>query len=945
MLATPTIHQLSIPRLLVALPLLALLLTAAAPAQPPVGSVEGRVAADGTGAAGVSVRVTNTSRGVTVCRTTTNSRGTFHCFDLPSGDYRVVFEKEGFARESVEPVRVRPGGRTELRAELVSTTVTEEEFVLDRPPLVDVRATRLSFLADGELLDDTPTERSVHALMATMPGVQSGNNYGVFQPGAVEVQNVLGAGERANSYRLDGSNTTDAAGQWNVLGYLPTDAVQEIQVVKAAKPAEIPFQGGLISVITRSGSSRLSGRASFRLRSDDLQDSAADRPAGAGVNEVDQITETGGSLGAPLLPGRLWGFLAAESQDGTTTIRGFPSAIDERIDSGLAKANGSMENHRVNLLWAGWDQDVSHFFLGYPPSDAGDVNAAAQRPVDGETAALQWSSTWSANLLIESSWSRTEQSLDLVDQPTAGIAVIDLVTGQRTGNTGQGSRDQDTRTEDRRISASWFASHGAHLHEVSVGAASTPAETSILFGDLGGHRLNTLFGRPFAVRVLSTPSLAVWETENTALFGQDRWSIGDRVALSLGLRWETTRVRTPEQRVSGGAFSSTALADRFSELRSTLLPATKLLSWDDWSPRLAASWSLDRDARWVLRAGASRYAHNIPHYDLFVANPAFPFTFLLRWDDRNGDRAFQVGEEGALLARFGGQLQPTDPGLARPHTDEYLLGLSHRGDGPAWWSRLHWDLHLVQRRDHDLINTVDVGTSAAAYTPRTVADPGRDGVLGTGDDAELVVFNQDPTTLGRSRLLLTNPPDNERTYRGAELVVSKPASRRWQAVASLLISEMEVIKPTTPEQTLDLFDDPNGLINAQGKDPAHAEFQFKLQGSVLLPWRLRAGWLVRATSGLPTTRELTVTDLDQGPVTVRAEPRGGSSTESATTLDLRLERSWSLRGSDLSLVLDLFNVTDDDAVLSYGTRTGVDYRQPIAVRPPRFARVGLRWSL
>lgn len=912
--------------------------------QAPSGTLIGRVLTDGAPTAGVEVRVQDLRRGATACRTRTDDLGSFQCLDLPPGLYRATLEKDGLTRD-IEPLEVSSGRRTEIQPEFAPLLVTAEEFVLERPPLVDARATRLAFFSDRDRLQELPTERSLHALVATMPGVESGNNYGVFQPGAVEVQNVLGAGERANSYRLDGANTTDAAGQWNVLGYLPTDAVEEIQVTKGAKAADVPFQGGLISVVTRSGTNQLHARSTVRYRSDDLQDSSGNRPADAGVNEVDEILEAGLSLGGPLRRDRLWAFGAAERQHGTTTIRGFPTTIDEQIDSGLAKTSWMARNHRANLLWARWEQDVSHFFLGYSPSDAGDLNAAARRPVDGRTAAIQWSSTWSSEILLESSWSRTEQSLDLLDQETAGVAVVDLVTGQRTVNTGQGTRDQDTETEEGRLSASWFGAFGTHTHEVSVGVGSTPTETSILFGDFGGHRLNTIFGRPFAVRILSTPSLATWKTDSNSIYAQDRWSFADRLALSFGLRWDDTRVHTPEQTVSGGAFASTTLAQRFPELAPTRLPETRLLDWQDWSPRLAASWSLDEDGRWTLRAGSSRYAHNIPHYDLFVANPAFPFTFLLRWDDRNGDRAFQVGEEGALLARFGGQLQPTDPGLKRPYTDEWILGVSHRGAGSHWWSRLQWDLHLVHRTDHDLINTIDTGVPPDAYTPRTVIEPGRDGTFGTGDDGELVVFNQDPRTLGRSRLLLTNPPRNERTFRGAEVVVSRPTGHRWHAVASLLVSEMEVIKPTTPEQTLDLFDDPNGLINARGKDPAHAEIQFKLQGGVRLPRRLRLGWFLRATSGLPYTREWTVTDLDQGPVTVRAETRGASSADTSVTLDLRLERAWTMGArSEMSALFEIFNATDDDSVLSYGNRTGVDYGAPRTVRPPRFVRLGLRLS-
>ena len=258
-------HALSPPHRLAALLVIGLTLRAfPLDAQAPSGSILGRVQVDGESALDVSVTVEHVQRDVVVCRTWTDRAGAFRCLDLSPGTYRAVFEKPGLDRQVVQQVVVSSGGRTEIQPELSTTALHVEELVLDHSPLVDARATRLAYLSTSELLQELPTERSLHALVATMPGVESGNNYGVFQPGAVEVQNVLGAGERANSYLLDGANTTDAAGQWNVLGYLPTDAVEEIQVVKGAKPAEVPFQGGLISVVTRSGSDQLSARGRRR---------------------------------------------------------------------------------------------------------------------------------------------------------------------------------------------------------------------------------------------------------------------------------------------------------------------------------------------------------------------------------------------------------------------------------------------------------------------------------------------------------------------------------------------------------------------------------------------------------------------------------------------------------------------------------------------------------
>ena len=50
---------------------------------------------------------------------------------------------------------------------------------------------------------------------------------------------VFGSTGSDNSYLIDGMNTTDPAGQWNTQAMMPYDAVEEVQILKSAKPAEV----------------------------------------------------------------------------------------------------------------------------------------------------------------------------------------------------------------------------------------------------------------------------------------------------------------------------------------------------------------------------------------------------------------------------------------------------------------------------------------------------------------------------------------------------------------------------------------------------------------------------------------------------------------------------------------------------------------------------------
>jgi hypothetical protein len=484
----------------------------------------------------------------------------------------------------------------------------------------------------------------------------------------------------------------------------------------------------------------------------------------------------------------------------------------------------------------------------------------------------------------------------------------------------------------------WFVPDAAGRHNIKAGGEIRPSTTSIVFDDLGDHRLNFLAGNPRTVRILNTPTNAIWDIDDISFYLQDSWTIRDRLTLNYGFRYTYTNAAAAETTAGGGDFSGTALAERFPALELTQLDSVDLITWNSIEGRLAAVYSLDQDGRTILRAGFGRYYHYLRAFDLFVSNPAFPLNYITLWNDANGDRQFQTGEDGRLLASFGGQLNTVDPDIKRPYSDELTIGVNHQP-----FEDVQVGATFIYRKDKENTNLIDSGVSFDDYSPVDVDDPGDDGILGTGDDAVLTVFAQDPDTIGQSRSFLTNPADDDRTYTGLELTASKRMSDRWQAVASIVISELEVIKPTTHASTTPLFENPNALLFAKGLDPNNNKVQFKLQGTYVAPYDILVSGFYRYLTGLPYTRELLIEGLPQGPFTVRTEPRGSRTVDDASIVDFRVEKAFQVSDQvRLGLILDVFNLTNASPVLQEGSLTGTNLGQPQTIWTPQAARIGIR---
>lgn len=922
-------------------------LVAPAWAQTTTGVIDGVVRdPDGSPLPGVRVVVNSPAliqRDLTVYA---NENGYYRAPTLPPGTYTVVYQLEGFQSIERSELIVSAGQTTTVNVELSLAAVEEQITVTGESPTIDHRSAKLGFNYTETLVKNIPTGRDFHRLVETIPGVESATNFGTNQPGANEQQNVLGAGPRANFYMFDGVNATDPTVQSNQANLFSYDIIQEVQVIRGAKPAEVGFtQGGFFQVVTKSGGNDFSGEGSFYYQDDALQaDNIDERLRRAGVTTSNRLIEAFDasiSVGGKFIQDKLWWYGSARRQEQTLQLLGFPEDLEDTVTALFWKNTWQVSpRHRITGIVNHWDETVNFFFFGFPPSLARDPEASMLRKPHGDAFNVRWNGVLTDNVIADLAFGVSDLSLDQLFQEGVGVAVRDLVTGDRFRNPGNGSRDHDSDNWDANGSLSWFVADAGGRHDLKFGFEYTHSPFSWGFDEFRDHRLSLVNGAPFLVTILNTPVDAAWTQNYTSLYAQDGWTIADRLTLNLGVRFDRIDSFAPDQESGGGEFADTPLADRFPELKRTTIPETDLLTWNSVAPRLAGTYSVDRDGRTVLKASFSRYYHYLQAQQLITANPNFPFFLVFFWNDLNADREFQAGEEGTLLAKFGGALNSVDPQIEHPFSDELVVGLSHE-----LFTDFSLNASFIYRKDERLTNTVDAGIPFDTYQPVEIVDPGEDGVVGTADDGTLTVFAQDPATFGQSRIVLTNPAGNDRTYKGFELIANKRLSNNWQFVGSLVISEMEVIQPTPDTGASGLFQNPNSLINARGEDPLNQTVQFKLQGTYLAPYGIVLSGFYRFGSGLPFTRQLVVLGLPQGPFTVLAEPRGSRETDNINLVDLRVEKAFEISdGVRLGLLLDVFNLLNASTVIQEGSRTGVDLGVPRAVRNPLIARLGVRLS-
>jgi hypothetical protein len=300
-------------------------------AQDVAASITG-VVRDSTGAlvAGAKVTAEDLDRG-TAFSTVSDSAGAYNLAQLPVGRYKVKVASNGF-QTAVEPkVELVINQVAKLDFQLKVGNLSETVEVTGAAPILQSETTTVGTVLQADAITSIPLEtRNYNQLTLLIPGSVT-TSPGAFNSGQSTFNSgrpyINGNREQANYYLLDGMENVEFVD--NNVAYAPNvDAIEEFNVITNNPSADYgQFMGGVISVITKSGTNSYHGDAFEFFRNDAMNANEWQRnfsldPAVSGSPQKLRWNNFGGTLGGPIKKNKLFFFVDYQGSrfDHPTTV-------------------------------------------------------------------------------------------------------------------------------------------------------------------------------------------------------------------------------------------------------------------------------------------------------------------------------------------------------------------------------------------------------------------------------------------------------------------------------------------------------------------------------------------------------------------------------------------------------------------------------------------------
>jgi len=281
-----------------------LLLTAsAALAQDATGKVVGTVVDQQNAAVrDAKVSVTNAATGI-VNTTTTGEEGQYQVLNLAIGSYTVSVEKEGFRKTVTHayPLEINQSLRIDVTLHVGATS--EKVEVSGAAAQVETYNSTLGASVTSRPIGDLPLNgRNILDLARLEPGVTDQND----ENGAAGNFSIGGGRTDSVTYLMDGGLNNDLLDNGVVFNPNP-DTVAEFRILESNYTAEYGRNGGgVISVVTKSGTNEYHGSAFDFVRNDAFDANRYFNIIQGEPRDVLKRHQFGATLGGPVgIPG-LW---------------------------------------------------------------------------------------------------------------------------------------------------------------------------------------------------------------------------------------------------------------------------------------------------------------------------------------------------------------------------------------------------------------------------------------------------------------------------------------------------------------------------------------------------------------------------------------------------------------------------------------------------------------
>jgi Carboxypeptidase regulatory-like domain len=819
----------------------------------------------------------------TVAQAETGSDGAYVMADLPPGRYTLSVQSLGYSSTVRQDVQ------------LVAGETQVINFALSLAPVqlkgLEAIAAPVQITHDSKDLASTLTEKSIELL----PAPRTAAELVTFTPGARPGHIWGGSTAQANNYVIDGLPVNHPG----LGGELVEPSIQWIDHIDVAGLGvgadQGDFQGGIVSVTTKSGTNQLQGAFHSTIESRGLDASNLGRYEIG--SEIWRRHDEQGEVRGPLLKDHIFYYLSGEliREDRQvlnhvaidTAGHPFVPAQEQRHEP---KVFGKLtfrpgRSDVINLSGGSIGSTIEHYgMIGY---EAPDATLRLTAPT--LFANLTWQRAWGDHALLDvrlDDYSRDERRTPYLGTTVPSVEPYALIPPYTFLQNAPlvFRHDATSRSASAKLSLN-FAT-GPVKHELKLGGEESLGgwidqrlrNGGLTWRPASGSNFNVADpstwyfyagGKPFIPVTTGGEVNLNSQVQNGAAYVQDNITLSSHFSIGADVRYGWwIGMLTP----AGGS--------RFTALRDAAA-----------DPRLGVTWDITGHDDWVLKAFWGRYHQSMfaqlfdrveggnvfSNEDLwYLSNPglAGPHTTFTPAQLDSLAAAGQLTLQQQVVLNQTGPVQ----NYHQPYVDQWLVGIE-KMLAPGW----RFKALYVNRRNYDMVSLVDrnaaqdyttfgpvrvygatnflfknyalldyngyplviprvyIPNDALVYLLEGIAD-------GSGAPMPPGLSLADTLTLKyQPDYVLTNAPNAQRKFDQVQLSI-ETSQPRWGASASLVFTNLRGnLDNVTGYEVQTLYDDPNTYgpgpyvrpnesVNWYGPLQNYADTEWKLSIWGQLPW-------------------------------------------------------------------------------------------------------------
>jgi hypothetical protein len=875
---------------------------------------------------GVTITATQKDTGLTRS-TVTESDGKFRLPSVPAGVYTIVAELNGFATVTVQDVRLNVSTDRELTVDMSPSTVEESITVVDEAPLVQTTPTIGAVVSEKQLENLPLNGRQFANLAVLAPGTTLSYNSDPTKPGQLTVALNGGIGRNVNYLVDGGDNMDDTIG--GALQNFNLESVQEFNIQTQQYKAEYGRStGGVLTVVTKSGTNNFSGSAWGFFRKDSLNsETESEKLAGVGKQPYDR-KQYGATLGGPIVQDRVHFFATYEKTDRKTNYTVdtgvFPAEDGQSVpipfkdDLFTGKLTANLSPKQFLQVRYGYQKNTDKYGASSlsTPNSLGTVNNKYSSLLAGHSVQLG-SDSLNEFVFQYTKFNNTitaDSNLPYLYFPSGAHSGQNINTPQSTNQTKYQYKDDFSFTRNFFGRTNNFKAGINYIHEPTLGGdftTGTSGQFSFAANNVNSPITDITFFGGFAGE--STP------VNEYSVYLQDDLLASDRLTVNVGLRYDYWTGFDLNQ-TSNPIWQTLSTQTRYNEFylqdfqggRGGRLKNDK----NNWSPRIGFTYDTKGDGKNLIRGGWGIY-YDFPYTNATILFPASAvqsnYGVVYEVTNPNGIRNpdgtfFRPGQPLPPNGLPGAAILPPNevasPTLATPYSRQGSLGYSWQATP---WLGLNIEGSEINYRDIPFrfrANPIDPATGQRRFPQ-----------------------------FGNFRLWYGG---GFADYKGVNLSFRARATQKLEILGFYTYSEAtgNVLAGADEFRLTDTGHQPdlrgardvsvnplNPLCSAcTGPLDTDAKHRITLSAVYQAPWGVNAAGMFRYHSGTPYTIH-SANDLNGDGFRLDLPP-GVSSVNSArgasfSQFDLRLSKDFTVGPVGLELIAEVFNVFNEKNPAAY----------------------------